>query len=100
MTRAMVFETDDKLDQKSLIPQTFVANEDHEAIIFDKNDEIFGLSKPVSKQIPSQNCSYCNDTIGRRTEKHFCEFCGLQMCKNCKRERRFPMSATAHGAQK
>ena len=74
-----LFETDAQnasTGKAKLIPTTFVAN--NEEFIFDKNDEIFGLSGPTRKpKIPSDNCSYCNKAIGRRAERHFCEFCSL-----------------------
>ena len=63
--------------RKALIPCTFVANEDYDAIIFDKDDPIFSLSKPVQEKILSPNCSYCGEKFGHRADKHFCEFCGL-----------------------
>ena len=91
-----------KTGRKALIPCTFVANEDYDAMAFDKDDPIFSLSKPVpvEDRVLSPNCSYCGDKFGHRADKHFCEFCGLQICKSCKRKRRFPMSATAYGAQR
>lgn len=83
-----------KEGKSQLIPCTFVADEDHEGMLFDKNDEIFTLSKATRKKILTHKCSYCTKSIGKRAEQHFCEFCGLQICQNCKRERRFPSQTT------
>ena len=84
-----------------MIPDNFVGNDEGEEYIFDRNDEIFTLSMPTTKQrIPTNNCSFCKKEFNKRAERHFCEFCALQMCTACKRERRFPMVAAKYAAQR
>ena len=49
-----------KKGKSNLIPVNFVGNGEGEEYIFDRNDEIFNLSQPTTKQrIPTDSCSFC-----------------------------------------
>ena len=91
---ASIFRCDSQAPQAQnplLTPCSFVANEAYSAMVYDVNDPIFDLSKPVGRKILSTNCSYCSYKCDRN-DMHFCEFCGTQICRLCKKTRRFPQS--------
>ena len=92
---ASIFRSDSHVGgntpQQSLAPCSFVANEEYCCMVYDENDPIFFLSKPIDRKILSTNCSYCTEKCDRN-DMHFCEFCGQQICKKCKKTRRFPKS--------
>ena len=74
----------------AIYPKVFVAK--GQEYVFKKKDPIFSLSRGVARGLQTEVCFYCREAFRSERYRHWCDFCGQNMCLKCSRYRHFEIA--------
>ena len=80
------------IKHRTIYPEEFVADKQGTQYYLSSTDPIFGVKEPNLNRIPTEKCNYCGhnfEEAKKKKKRFFCDWCGVNMCESCTRERFF-----------